>query len=300
MSKPSPAAGAPSRKPHALILITGLVGAFVASIVWWLLPAREPDARPRVHFRLQPPGGHVFRGMTPWSNPLGISPDGTQVIFLAFDSNWGSRLFIRAIGDPDVREVSGSETSVMPFFSWDGSFVAYSSGNELWRARLSGGAAEKISDVPLLKAGAAWGPDNTIVFSWDGSLRKLLPNGGPSDPLGSLEPGELRHDWPQFLPDGETLLFTIETPDGFRPAILSMTTGEHRVLGELGLGRGARYVASGHIVLAARNQLLAAAFDLPRLEVSSRPVPVLDGVFVELSSGLAWFTTSESSTGAKS
>ena len=167
VSKPSPA-GVPSRKPHALLL-TGLVGAVVASITWWLLPGRELERRSPVHFRLQPPEGYVFRGTTPWSNPLGISPDGTQVILTPFDSNGVPRLFVHAISEPDAREVPRTESAHMPFFSWDGSFVAYSTGNELWRLRLSGGAPEKISDVPRLKAGAAWGsPDGRELFYRNG------------------------------------------------------------------------------------------------------------------------------------
>ena len=122
---------------------------------------------------------------------------------------------------------------------------------------------------------------------------KVSAKGGTLEPLTRPAEGKRSHRWPQFLPNGKTLLFTVDTSDGFRPALLSMEMGEYRIVEELGTGRGARYLDSGHIVLAAEGQLLAARFDLDRLEVASRPVPVHDGIHTAPDSGLAYFTTSE-------
>jgi serine/threonine-protein kinase len=75
-----------------------------------------------------------------------------------------------------------------------------------------------------------------------------------------------------------------------------LETGEHRVLEELGDGRAARYVPTGHIVYAERGQLLAVPFDPVRLELTGTPSSVLDGVHVSPTSGLAYFTVSNTGT----
>ena len=43
-------------------------------------------------------------------------------------------------------------------------------------------------------------------------------------------------------------------------------------------GVGAKYLATGHIVYARGDALLAVPFDVNRLEVSGQPVPMVEGV----------------------
>ena len=58
--------------------------------------------------------------------------------------------------------------------------------------------------------------------------------------------------------------------------------GPYEILAPIGAGG----LESGHIVLAAEGQLLAARFDLDRLEAASRPVPVHDGILPHRIPGL--------------
>ena len=44
------------------LLAAGLIGAIVASAIWWFRPAPELDAGLSVHFRVPLPEEHVFRG----------------------------------------------------------------------------------------------------------------------------------------------------------------------------------------------------------------------------------------------
>jgi serine/threonine-protein kinase len=135
-----------------------------------------------------------------------------------------------------------------------------------------------------------------IVFSAGASgLWKVSAEGGVPEPLTTKGEGDIRHRWPQFLPGGETVLFTLESTSGFRPALVSLATGEYRVLEEAGLGRGARFLSSGHIVYAEEGVVYALAFDSERLEIQGRSVPVLEGVYIEPDTGLAYFTSSETS-----
>ena len=92
--------------------------------------------------------------------------------------------------------------------------------------------------------------------------------------------GERDHWWPEFLPGGEAVLFTITSGAGgienTEIAVLDLRTGTSKVL--IRGGSHAQYVATGHLVYGVSGTLRAVAFDLGRLEVVSTPAPVLEGV----------------------
>ena len=94
------------------------------------------------------------------------------------------------------------------------------------------------------------------------------------------ERGESDHLWPEFLPGGGAVLFTI-TPaigglDNAQIAVLDLQTGASKVL--IRGGSHAHYVPTGHLVYGVAGTLRAVAFDLGRLEVTGTPAPVLEGV----------------------
>ncbi len=73
------------------------------------------------------------------------------------------------------------------------------------------------------------------------------------------------------------MLFTIWPSTGPQIALLSLETGEQKVL--LG-GRQAYYAPTGHLVYAVPETgiLMAAPFDLATLEVTDDAVPILEEV----------------------
>ncbi|MGH6692691.1 MAG: TolB family protein, partial [Gammaproteobacteria bacterium] len=98
------------------------------------------------------------------------------------------------------------------------------------------------------------------------------------------------HYWPELLPGGSAVLFTIVPTSGgmaaAQIAVLNVETGEQKVL--LRGGSSPRYVPTGHIVYGAAGTLWAVAFDLGRLEVRSDPLPVVQDVVMK-PSGAASF-----------
>jgi len=91
--------------------------------------------------------------------------------------------------------------------------------------------------------------------------------------------GELDHLWPEVLPGGRAVLFTITTGaaiDSAQIAVLDLRTREQKVL--IRGGSHARYASSGHLVYGVAGTLRAVAFDLSRLEVLGTPVPALEQV----------------------
>ena len=84
-----------------------------------------------------------------------------------------------------------------------------------------------------------------------GSWRNRIPGGS-----------ERAYAWPQFMPGGRSVLFTIVPKDsieGAQIAVLDLKTLEARIV--LTGGSAARYASTGHLVYASGQTLKAIAFD---------------------------------------
>ena len=79
---------------------------------------------------------------------------------------------------------------------------------------LVGGRPQELAPVPHAPGGASWGPDGTIVYAtaWARNGLHAVSEDG-SETRALTEPdqqaGELFHRWPQVLPDGDSILFTV-------------------------------------------------------------------------------------------
>ena len=132
--------------------------------------------------------------------------------------------------------------------------------------------------------GASWSTDDTIMFATNdpaSGLLRVAAAGGEPEVLTTpnRDQGELGHRWPEVLPGGRAVLFTITTAGGLdnaQIAVLDLATREQKVL--IRGGSHARYVPTGHLVYGVAGTLRAVAFDLRRLEVVGTPVPVLEQV----------------------
>jgi serine/threonine-protein kinase len=247
---------------------------------------------------------HDYEIMT----PIAVSPTGDSVVYVAdasgetMASSGGSRVLRRRSLDRYVTEViRGTEDAEMPFFSPDGRWIGFYDGDQLVKVPAAGGARVTITETAGPGNGASWGRDDTIVFahSYAGPLWTVPASGGDARPLTKLAADELSHRYPQLLPDGKSVLFTIKVSgilsfDDARIAIADLETGEHRTVVEKGMY--GMYVSSGHLVFARQGSLLAAPFDLERQALTGGAVPVLDGVIANPITGSALFATAPDGT----
>jgi Tol biopolymer transport system component len=112
------------------------------------------------------------------------------------------------------------------------------------------------------------------------------------------ERGELDHVWPEWLPGGTTIVFTILTNAGLNEAqiaVLDLDTGAYRPV--VSGGHSPQYVATGHLMYGATGTLRAVPFDLDRLEATGPSVPILNEVVTGAEGGIS---VSVSSTGRMS
>jgi serine/threonine-protein kinase len=212
-----------------------------------------------------------------------LAPDGSR---LAYDTLTSLR--VRSIAGDDI--ATGSRGGA-PFFSPDGLWLAFFTENGLHRMPAGGGAAQLITAERSGRErayGGTWGLDGTIVFARGGGLFRVSAEKGEVQTV--IDPdtaaGELFYGWPEFLPDGRSVLFTIMMRAGgaanARIAVVDLTTRQRKTLIEGGLA--ARYLRTGHLLYATGGRLQIVSFDERRLE--TRGVPsTLQGVSIATTVG---------------
>ena len=218
-----------------------------------------------------------------------FSPDGGRIAYTQ-----PQQLHLRSIHSFDAVTLPGTEGATSPFFSPDGQWVGFFAHNRLLKISIHGGTPTLLCPSIGGPNSASWGPDGKIVFAPRGGVTGLLEipeTGGTPKSIAGVDPrkGENAYQWPEVLPDGKNVLFTVQTDSSTAPAqivALNRSTGVQRVLVES--GAYARYAASGHLVYMNGGALIAAAFDPKSLRLDATRPAVLDGVR-HTSQGEGWW-----------
>ncbi len=191
----------------------------------------------------------------------------------------------------------------MPFWSPDSTSVAFFAAGEVRKLALDGGVVQRVCATPREPAtGGTWGEAGTIVFSSGGASATLYhvpAAGGDAAPLTTLDQsrGETGHWWPQFLPGGRQILFSVGSSQrGARAGLFALsldTPSERRAV----LPDGARFVyAAGNLLAVHGGILTARAFDPKRLAITGAPVSLATGV-ATWSNDATWGAFSASANG---
>ena len=272
----------------AAALMAGLIIAGAA--VWWTMRPTPP----RVVRTTIATSGSTALSLGGADRDVAITPDGSRIVYRG-----ANQLLVRALDqlEPDV--LSGLGTPRGVFISPDGQWVGFfDGGSSLKKVAITGGPPVTITPVDGPNPrGATWGPDGTIVFATSAGatgLQRVSAAGGEPTVLTKpdRERGEADHVWPEFLPGGQAVLFTVTAVSGGldngQIAVLDLRTGMSTVL--IRGGSHAHYVPTGlgspklfereggHLVYGVAGTLRAVAFDLGRLEVVGTPAPVVEGV----------------------
>ncbi len=254
-------------KTAALVTVVASIAGFVG----WTIRPRESHSGTLTRFSITLPEDQRLQGRP----ALGISPAGTDLVYSV-----ANRLYLRSMSDVEARPIAGTdgERITSPVFSPDGRSIAFWSGGEraLKKVAVSGGTAVTIcqSDGPV---GITWDPSGIVFGQSQRGIFRVSAEGGAPEMIVKAQSNEAVYA-PQVLPDGRGILFTAAS-GAFLDAprlVVQTSSAERKTLVE-GASDG-RFLASGHIVYAIGGRLFAVSFDLPRLEVTSEPVQIIEGV----------------------
>jgi serine/threonine-protein kinase len=236
-------------------------------------------------FVIVPPAATVVT-----TGAIALSPDGRHLVYGARSGNeW--QLYLRALAHLESRALPGTSGGGLPTFSPDGQWIAFVADGKLKKVAVFGdGPPVTLGDLADCCAGAAltWLPDDRIVggLMGDGIVAISARGGAPVFLTKPDTSREFDLHSPRRLPGGNWMLVGIHRgADTFDVAALHVQSGERRVLVENAFD--ARYVSTGHLVFARPGVLLAAPFDVVRLEVTGPAVPLVEGVLTINGDGAA-------------
>jgi len=262
--------------------------ALIASLLFWGL--RDRSARPAVaRFSISAPTNKLFD--TDAGPALAISPDGQRLAYaLRNADSASSTLYLRRVDEFEGTPVPGSEDASQPFFSPDGQWVGFVTAGGIKKVPVDGGAVVKLTPAAFTVAGATWATDGYVYFShiW-AELLRVPQNGGKIETMTIPDPArqEQAHRWPEALPDGDSILFSIMKNFGANDAetgVFSVKTRTWRTV--LPNASNVHYF-SGHLVYVHAGTLMAIPFDLKSLSVTGTPAQVLHGVLANQDDGFS-------------
>jgi serine/threonine-protein kinase len=294
------ARGLGQRAPTAIAGLLLLVAAITGLVVWILKPT--PAAAPKVVTRfniLPPPGRNLASQEVGVSTPsVAISPDGMRVAFVAGIVGQ-SQLYVRSLDSLEARPIPETENGVRPFFSPDSQWLGFTSGNQLKKVPLNGGAAVTLGSADMGGGSASWTSQGTILFGGGfATLQQIPESGGTPQPVFQLDKGETGNVSPMLLPGGKEVIFGAgpgSATGGSNISVRSLTTGERHVLIPSG-GLLPRYVPPGYLVYALGGNLMSAPFDPKKLAVTGPPVTMVEGLLQQPSASTAHFDVSATGT----
>jgi serine/threonine protein kinase/Tol biopolymer transport system component len=256
-----------------------LLAAIASLATWNLKPSLQ---QPVLRTVITLPPGRVLSGFSGFdSGPiLAVSPDGTRLAYVATQSGI-QRLYVRMMDGLEAQAIPDTVGASSPFFSPDSQWLGFLAGGKLKKVSMNGGGALTLSASPF-SGGASWDPRGTIILGGVGSgLRQVPDAGGALQPLTQITSADSNNRWPEVLPDGKAVLYVAGTNTFPMVSVQSIQSGERR-----DLVQGAtfpRYALSGHLIYARGGSLMAAPFDLKRLEIKGAAFPVVDNVLESVS-----------------
>ena len=251
---------------------------------------QEPLIDTRPADRLQ--GG--FTGMAshsvsrPARTILALTPDGRRVVFGAM-AGARQQLYVRDLGAADAKPLPGTEGADGLFLSPDGRWVGFWIGNTLKKVPLDGGGPPvdvcqiqlpyDAASCRMAPAGATMGP-SCLRRGRTRASGACRARGGHRRCSRGPGPPSTSHRLPHLLPGARAVLFTVleevSNWDTVRVVIHRFGTPGWTML--VPGAADARYLPTGHLAYFRRGRLMAAPFDLERLEITGPEVGLVSDV----------------------
>ena len=261
---------------------TTLVGVFVGGTAVWM---NRPSSAVAPMVRLAVPLPGTASIVTYSYRSLAIAPDGSRVAFIGRAGS-GRLLYVRRMADLESSPIPGTDLAEQPFFSPDGDWIAFFTGDRLKKVSVTGGPVSTICVLPPRRpeegpGGGDWGTDGTIIFAMIG-LYRVSANSGVPELIAAPDPkaNEILYASPQLLSDAGAILYTVfHAVPGEQPsvAVMAASGADHRTL--LKEYYYARFVAPDLLLYLGDNGLFTVHFDAVALKTVGRSSPVSEPLY---------------------
>ena len=281
------------------LLLGALLGRFTA-----------PTSRPALRrwSLVLPEGAPVaLAGSGPassWQTAIALSPAGDRLVYVAPHGST-TILMSRPLDGDSVVPLPGTEGAYHPFFSPDGAWIGFFSGNLLRKVAAGGGNPLTLVPVDRI-TGATWTTaDRILVFENEGfDLHWISASGASPDSVVHLT---TQFGTPDILPGGQWAAGQLSSG---QLALLRLSDGTELAITRRGVlpldsvhqadllfGASPRWVPSGFLVYGAGDGVLTAMpFDGTRRVVLGEAVPLFSDVRMEAGFGYSQFAVSRDGT----
>jgi Tol biopolymer transport system component len=270
--------------------LTAAAAILFAVVLMVVRSPRTAAPSPTLRLSVVPPEGTTWSPFDLSGAPqFALSPDARQIALVVADASRVPRLWVRALDSTNGRTLAGTDHAAGPFWSPDGSAIAFFADRKLKSIQIGSGSVQELAEVAQNLAGGSWSQDGTILFGGPGGgLRRVPAYGGQVTPVTTVDAknGELSHGWPQFLPDGRHFLVYIRNRDRAASGtyVRSIDSPDQRLV--LASAVRAVYAPTGHLLFEGAGSLMAQVFDETTATLTGQATALPDHV-VALS-GPSW------------
>lgn len=282
-------------QPRALLAVLLLVLLLAgAMLLLWFRRAPAETLRQVVQFDISQPPGTIFVPSVA-RQPFAISPDGKRLAFTATSAN-GPAIWIRDLASPEMHAIPGTEGVWSVFWAPDSRSIFFSVKTSLKQVNLDTGSGRTVAEVAF--------PPELATWRSNGDLMLYL---GPGDtPELHLADGNLRQGqkfdkmrWPQFLPGGERLVYSVYDADSQQSHAMTADYASHKAVTLMQTDSRVEYTPPlrpgepAYLLFIRAGSLLAQAFDLDHLRLMGEPLPIAQNVIYYGPNQSASFSASE-------
>jgi len=279
---------------------TAFAVLLAGALAYGLLKA--PPPAPVTRFQISAPDNTSFGsssgvGRSDGTSGVTLSPDGTQLAFVASEPSGQTQVWLRRLDSFASRPLTGTDDALMPFWSPDSRTIGFFAANKLKTIDVSDGSLRTVCDAAFPPRGASWGSRDVIVFS-SGTppiLARVSSSGGSATAIAIDADGSFRSfpRWPSFFPDGSHFLYWGQT---------QTERSTNLVIGSIDAGFTPKVLVSSDsngafagpdlLLFARGGTLMQQRVNVSRLEITGEATPVVEQVLYNPGVGRADFSVS--------
>jgi serine/threonine protein kinase len=259
----------------AMLLVGALLGGLAARLL-----STTPPAQTTALSVVPSPGLTLnFSGLY---GPPALSPDGTRIVVVGSESSGNRMLSLRSLDRTTLTPLQGTEGASYPFWSPDGKQIGFFTNNALKIADVAGRSVIDLCAIEQGRGGA-WNSRGEIVFGTRTTgLFRIPATGGSPFLLTKVHSREANHRFPTFLPDGDHVVYVVQSPLLTQVQLVSLR--DPRPVPLPGVISNVAFSQGRIFHVRADGTLLAQRFNFkrlslePEIEVVAKPVGY-DGQF---------------------